>query len=107
MTGQSYLQDFGVIQGPIGITNTNAIGQVYAGVQAWTQQHFGEATTPVVAETWDGDLNDIGGFHLPQDTSTAAIETAKPGPLSARSVGGGTGMGSVSFKRAIRTASRH
>src|SRR4029077_18213149 len=54
MTGPADLQDFGVIQGPIGITNTNAIGQVYAGIQSWTQQRFGEATVPVVAETWDG-----------------------------------------------------
>ena len=51
LTGQSYLQDFGVVIGPIGISNTNAIGQVYAGIQQWTQHKFGVAATPVVAET--------------------------------------------------------
>ena len=107
MTGRSYLEDFGVIQGPIAITNTNAIGQVYAGVQAWTQQHFGEATTPVVAETWDGDLNDIGGFHVRPDTAIAAIEAAKAGPVSEGSVGGGTGMECFGFKGGIGTASRN
>ena len=107
MTGRSYLEDFGVIHGPIAITNTNAIGQVYAGVQAWTQQHFGEATTPVVAETWDGDLNDIGGFHVRPDTAIAAIEAAKPGPVSEGSVGGGTGMECFGFKGGIGTASRN
>src|SRR5258708_18237453 len=65
MTGRSYLEAFGVIHGPIAITNTNAIGQVYAGVQAWTQQHFGEATPPVVPETWDGERNHTGGFPRP------------------------------------------
>ena len=107
MTGQSYLQDFGVIQGPIGITNTNAIGQVYAGIQAWTRQHFGEAATPVVAETWDGGLNDIGGFHVRPETAGAAIEAAQPGPVAEGSVGGGTGMECFGFKGGIGTASRN
>ena len=62
MTGLAYLQDFGVVQGAIGITSTNAIGQVYAGIQKWHQQHFGDATFPVVAETWDGFLNDTVGL---------------------------------------------
>ena len=106
MTGQSYLQDFGVIQGPIGITNTNAIGQVYAGIQSWTQQRFGEATTPVVAETWDGRLNDIGGFHVRPETAIAAIEAAKSGSVAEGSVGGGTGMECFGFKGGIGTASR-
>src|SRR5258705_4293565 len=77
MTGRSYLEDFGVIHGPIAITNTNAIGQVYAGIQSWTQQRFGEAADPVVAETWDGELNDIRGFHVRPETAIAAIEAAK------------------------------
>ena len=106
MTGQSYLQDFGVIQGPIGITNTNAIGQVYAGIQSWTQQRFGEATTPVVAETWDGPLNDIGGFHVRPETAIAAIEAAQSGSVAEGSVGGGTGMECFGFKGGIGTASR-
>src|SRR3984893_2201529 len=106
MTGQSYLHDFGVIQGPIGITNTNAIGQVYAGIQSWTQQRFGEAADPVVAETWDGELNDIRGFHVRPETAIAAIEAAKSGAIAEGSVGGGTGMECFGFKGGIGTASR-
>ena len=106
MTGESYLQDFGVVQGPIGITNTNAIGQVYAGIQQWTQQRFGHATFPVVAETWDGGLNDIEGFHVQPETAIAAIQAAKTGPVAEGNVGGGTGMRCFGFKGGIGTASR-
>ncbi|HWA90879.1 MAG TPA: P1 family peptidase [Rhizomicrobium sp.] len=106
MTGLSYLQDFGVVQGPIGITNTNAIGDVYAGIQRWTQTKFGEATWPVVAETWDGVLNDLGGFHVTPETAIAAIEAAKPGAIEEGNVGGGTGMVCFGFKGGIGTASR-
>ena len=106
MTGESYLQDFGVVQGPIGITNTNAIGQVYAGIQQWTQQRFGHATFPVVAETWDGGLNDIEGFHVQPETAVAAIQAAKTGPVAEGNVGGGTGMRCFGFKGGIGTASR-
>jgi len=107
MTGQSYLQDFGVVEGPIGITNTNAIGQVYAGIQQWGQRRFGQATDPVVAETWDGALNDIGGFHVQPETAIAAIQAAKTGPVAEGNVGGGTGMRCFGFKGGIGTASRN
>lgn len=106
MTGLSYLQDFGVVQGPIGITNTNAIGDVYAGIQRWTQKRFGEATWPVVAETWDGRLNDLAGFHVTPDTAIAALDAAKPGAVEEGNVGGGTGMVCFGFKGGIGTASR-
>jgi len=106
MTGQAYLQDFGVVHGPIGITNTNAIGDVYAGIQHWTQKEFGEATWPVVAETWDGTLNDLSGFHVKPETAIAAIEAAKKGPVDEGNVGGGTGMVCFGFKGGIGTASR-
>ena len=106
LTGQSYLQDFGVIIGPIGISNTNAIGQVYAGIQQWTQQKFGETATPVVAETWDGRLNDIGGFHVRSTDAMAAIEAARSGSVAEGDVGGGTGMVCFGFKGGIGTASR-
>jgi hypothetical protein len=92
LTGQSYLQDFGVVIGPIGISNTNAIGQVYAGIQQWTQHKFGVAVTPVVAETWDGRLNDLDGFHVQPADAVAAIEAARTGPVAEGNVGGGTGM---------------
>jgi L-aminopeptidase/D-esterase-like protein len=106
MTGISYLQDFGVVQGPIGISNTNAIGQVYAGIQQWTQKRFGEATWPVVAETWDGYLNDLGGFHVKPETAISAIEAAASGPVAEGNVGGGTGMVCFGFKGGIGTSSR-
>jgi L-aminopeptidase/D-esterase-like protein len=106
MTGQAYLQDFGVVHGPIGITNTNAIGDVYAGIQRWSQKQFGEATWPVVAETWDGALNDLPGFHVKPETAIAAIDAAKSGPVDEGNVGGGTGMVCFGFKGGIGTASR-
>jgi D-aminopeptidase len=106
LTGQAYLQDFGVAIGPIGISNTNAIGQVYAGIQQWTQEKFGLAATPVVGETWDGRLNDIGGFHVQPADAIAAIEAARSGPVAEGNVGGGTGMVCFGFKGGIGTASR-
>ena len=106
MTGISYLQDFGVIYGPIGISNTNAIGQVYAGIMQWTQTKFGEVSTPVVAETFDGHLNDIDGFHVRPEHALAALEAAKSGAVEEGNVGGGTGMVCFGFKGGIGTASR-
>jgi D-aminopeptidase len=106
MTGVSYLQDFGVIYGPIGISNTNAIGQVYAGIMQWTETKFGEASTPVVAETFDGHLNDMDGFHVRPEHALAALETAKSGAVEEGNVGGGTGMVCFGFKGGIGTASR-
>ena len=106
MTAQSYLQDFGVAYGPIGITNTNAIGQVYAGIQQWSSRTFGSAIWPVVGETWDGMLNDIEGFHVRPEHAQQAIASARPGPVEEGNVGGGTGMVCFGFKGGIGTASR-
>jgi L-aminopeptidase/D-esterase-like protein len=106
MTGLAYLQDFGVVSGPIGITSTNAIGHVYAGIQEWAVAHTGEAVWPVVAETWDGWQSDINGFHVRPETAKAALDAAKGGPVEEGNVGGGTGMHCFSFKGGIGTASR-
>jgi len=106
MTGQSYLQDFGIVIGPIGISNTNAIGQVYAGIMQWSQKGFGTAATPVVAETSDDWLNDMGGFHIEPADAVEAIDAAKPGPVAEGNVGGGTGMVCFGFKGGTGTASR-
>ena len=106
MTGQAYLQDYGVAYGPIGISNTNAIGQVYAGIQEWTSRRFGSAIWPIAAETWDGYLNDIEGFHVHSGDAIAAIERARGGPVAEGDVGGGTGMVCFGFKGGIGTASR-
>jgi D-aminopeptidase len=106
MTGRAYLEDYGIVQGPIGISDTNAVGQVYAGIQQWSAKRFGEATWPVVAETWSGYLSDIEGFHVSAETALAALDTARPGPVEEGNVGGGTGMVCFGFKGGIGTASR-
>lgn len=106
MTGQSYLQDFGVVYGPIGISNTNAIGQVYAGIQEWTSKRYDEALWPVVAETYDGGLNDIEGFHVRSEHAIQALDAAAGGKVAEGNVGGGTGMRCFGFKGGIGTSSR-
>ncbi|HSR00231.1 MAG TPA: P1 family peptidase [Sphingomicrobium sp.] len=106
MTGRAYLEDFGVVQGPIGISDTNAIGEVYQSIQQWSAKKFGEATWPVVAETWSGYLNDIEGFHVTGETAAAALDDARPGAVEEGNVGGGTGMVCFGFKGGIGTASR-
>lgn len=106
MTGLAYMQDFGIVSGPIGITSTNAIGHVYAGIQEWAVQHGGEAVYPVVAETWDGWQSDINGFHVRPETAKAALDAARAGPVEEGVVGGGTGMHCFSFKGGIGTSSR-
>jgi D-aminopeptidase len=106
MTGRAYLEYFGIVQGPIGLTDSNAIGQVYAGIQQWASKRTGAATWPVVAETWSGYLNDIEGFHVTSETAMAALDSAKAGPVQEGSVGGGTGMVCFGFKGGIGTASR-
>uniref|UniRef100_UPI0025F4C71B P1 family peptidase n=1 Tax=Sphingomonas sp. TaxID=28214 RepID=UPI0025F4C71B len=106
MTGRAYLEDFGIVQGPIGISDTNAVGQVYAGIQQWSSKTFGEATWPVVGETWSGYLNDLDGFHVTAETAIAALDAAKSGPVEEGNVGGGTGMVCFGLKGGIGTASR-
>jgi L-aminopeptidase/D-esterase-like protein len=106
MTGRAYLEDFGIVQGPIGLSDTNAVGQVYAGIQQWNAKRFGFATWPVVAETWSGYLSDIDGFHVTSASAIAALDAAKPGPVEEGNVGGGTGMVCFGFKGGVGTASR-
>jgi len=106
MTGLAYMQDFGIVSGPIGITSSNAIGHVYAGIQEWAVKHSGEPVYPVVAETWDGWQSDINGFHVRPETAKAALDAGKSGPVEEGVVGGGTGMHCFSFKGGIGTSSR-
>ncbi len=106
MTGRAYLEEFGIVQGPIGISDTNAVGQVYAGIQQWSSKRTGSATWPVVAETWSGYLSDIEGFHVTAETAAEALDRAKAGPVDEGNVGGGTGMVCFGFKGGIGTASR-
>lgn len=117
MTGTTWLEESGLLEGPVFITNTHSVGTVRDSYIAWQVKHappadparFGESmfSLPVVAETWDGYLNDINGFHVKPEHVAAAIEGAKPGVIPAEgNVGGGTGMVCFGFKGGIGTSSR-
>lgn len=101
MIGTIYLEETGLLHSPIMLTNTNSVGTVRDAVIAW-----GGSTLPVVAETWDGQLNDIYGFHVQREHVFAALEGATSGPVAEGNVGGGTGMTAYDFKAGIGTASR-
>jgi len=110
MTGTTWVEESGFLEGPIGITNTHSVGLVRDSIIAWFVQN-GRITLqpwslPVVAETWDGFLNDINGFHVKQADVFAALDNAKGGPVPEGNVGGGTGMVCYGFKGGDGTASR-
>ena len=108
MTGTTWLEERGLVDGPIAITNTHSVGVVRDAAVAWMVQQGWEAVwhAPVVAETYDGGLNDINGFHVTRDHALEAMSKAKPGPVEEGVVGGGTGMVCNGFKGGIGTASR-
>ena len=108
MTGTTWLQERGLIEGPIGITNTHSVGVVRDAAVAWMVQKGWTADwhAPVVAETYDGALNDINGFHVTRDHAIEAMRNATTGPVVEGAVGGGTGMVCNGFKGGIGTASR-
>jgi D-aminopeptidase len=109
MTGTAWIDDYGLLLYPIMITNTNSVGVVRDAVIEWGRTRVPgvfNCCLPVVAETWDGDLNDIYGFHVQKEHVFAALATAKGGPVAEGNVGGGTGMQCLGFKGGIGTASR-
>jgi L-aminopeptidase/D-esterase-like protein len=109
MTGTAWLDDYGQLLYPISITNTNSVGTVRDAVIEWGRTRVPgvfNCCLPVVAETWDGELNDIYGFHVTKQHVFAAFAAAKPGPVTEGNVGGGTGMQCLGFKGGIGTASR-
>ncbi|MGH9700534.1 MAG: P1 family peptidase [Candidatus Acidiferrales bacterium] len=112
MTGTTWVQESGFLYGPVLITNTHSVGVVRDAVIAWQLQHGTPApladwwSLPVVAETWDGYLNDINGFHVKPEDADAAMEAAHGGPIAEGNVGGGTGMICFEFKGGTGTASR-
>lgn len=110
MTGSHWIKETGALSGPIMITNTHAVGTVHRGVIEWTKQHMPEAAIewllPVVAETWDGYLNDINGPHVTSQHAVDAINNASRNPIQEGSFGGGTGMNCYGFKGGNGTASR-
>ncbi|ULQ53410.1 P1 family peptidase [Flavihumibacter fluvii] len=111
MTGTTWITESGFLETPIMITNTNSVGVVRDAVLKWFVQTgwYKEDfwyTYPVVAETYDGFLNDIYGFHVKESHAFEALDGAKSGPVKEGNVGGGTGMMCLGFKGGTGTASR-
>jgi D-aminopeptidase len=112
MTGRAWIEEAGMLEGPVMLTNTHSVGTVHEATIAWRVKQ-GDAdssgywwSTPVVAETWDGYLNDVNGFHVKPAHVAAALDGATAGPVAEGNVGGGTGMVCHEFKCGIGTASR-
>jgi len=112
MTGTTWVEESGFLDGPVVITNTHSVGVVRDAVIAWRIKHGPPDESgywwslPVVAETYDGYLNDVNGFHVKPEHVFHALDTAHGGPVEEGSVGGGTGMICHEFKGGIGTASR-
>jgi D-aminopeptidase len=112
MTGTTWVEESGFLEGPVMITNTHSVGVVRDAVIQWRVAHGQPDPTgywwslPVVAETWDGWLNDINGFHVKPEHAFHAIDSASSGPVEEGAVGGGTGMICNEFKGGIGTSSR-
>jgi D-aminopeptidase len=108
MTGTTWVKESGRLDGPILITNTHSVGVVRDATIAWMTRHRPGFlwALPVVAETWDGVLNDAEGFHVTREHAFAALDGAASGPVREGNVGGGTGMTCHGFKGGTGTASR-
>jgi len=112
MTGTTWVEESGFLYGPVMITNTHSVGVVRDAVIAWQLKHGTPIleddwwSLPVVAETWDGYLNDINGFHVKPEDAFASMQDARSGPIAEANVGGGTGMICFEFKGGTGTASR-
>jgi D-aminopeptidase len=109
MTGTTWVEESGFLEGPVAITNTHSVGVVRDSMIAWGLKHGALAqpwALPVVAETWDGWLNDLNGFHVKKEDVFSALDGAKTGPVPEGNVGGGTGMVCYGFKGGTGTASR-
>ena len=112
MTGTTWIEESGQLDGPVLLTNTHSVGVVRDAVIAWRVRQGGADASgywwslPVVAETWDGHLNDVNGFHVKPAHVDAALDAATGGPVAEGNVGGGTGMICHEFKCGIGTSSR-
>ncbi|MEX2272883.1 MAG: P1 family peptidase [Vicinamibacterales bacterium] len=109
MTGTAWIDEAGFLEGPVFITNTHSVGVVRDAYIKWAVQRgrlFQPWALPVVAETYDGTLNDINGFHVTPEHVFASLDTAKTGPVAEGNIGGGTGMTCYGFKCGTGTASR-
>ena len=112
MTGTTWVEESGFLESPVMITNTHSVGTVHQATIEWRVAQTGPDAAgyywslPVVAETWDGDLNDVNGFHVKPEHVYAALDSASGGAVPEGSVGGGTGMICFDFKCGIGTSSR-
>jgi D-aminopeptidase len=112
MTGTTWIEESGFLEGPIMITNTHSVGVVRDATIAWRVKHGPPDPSgywwslPIVAETYDGFLNDTNGFHVKANHVFEALDGAKPGAVAEGNVGGGTGMMCYGFKGGIGTSSR-
>jgi L-aminopeptidase/D-esterase-like protein len=108
MTGTTWIEEGGILESPILITNTHSVGVVRDAVIEWMLRRDPTFlwALPVVAETYDGSLNDINGFHVKPEHAFAALDGARGGPVAQGAVGGGTGMVCHRFKGGIGSASR-
>jgi D-aminopeptidase len=112
MTGTTWVDESGGLGSPVLITNTHSVGIVRDAVIEWYAKkvtgsdYSGDISLPVVAETWDGFLNDINGFHVKKEHVFEAMESATSGSIREGNVGGGTGMMAHGFKGGTGTSSR-
>ena len=112
MTGTTWVEESGFIEGPIMITNTHSVGAVHEGTIRWRFENGAADSSgywwslPVIAETWDGYLNDINGFHVRPEHAATAIESASGGIVQEGNVGGGTAMNCFEYKCGTGTSSR-
>jgi L-aminopeptidase/D-esterase-like protein len=109
MTGTTWVEESGFLEGPVFITNTHSVGTVHQAAIEWgvtRAQNRQPWSLPIVAETWDGTLNDINGFHVKPQHVFQAIESARGGPVAEGNVGGGTGMICFQFKCGTGSSSR-
>ena len=109
MTGTTWIEEGGFLEGPVFITNTHSVGTVRDAAIMWAVQNGKMQqpwALPVVAETYDGRLNDINGFHVKPEHVFKALDSASSGPVAEGNVGGGTAMSCYGFKCGTGTASR-
>jgi D-aminopeptidase len=109
MTGTTWVEESGFLEGPIFVTNTHSVGTVHQAAIEWAAKNDTNQQSwslPIVAETWDGTLNDINGFHVKPEHVFQAIDTARGGQVAEGNVGGGTGMICFQFKCGTGTSSR-
>jgi D-aminopeptidase len=112
MTGTAWIEESGFAEGPILLTNTHSVGLVRDATIKWQLRQNGKVSEsqqwslPIIAETWDGYLNDINGFHVKDEDVSHALDSAHSGHVQEGAVGGGTGMVCYGFKGGIGTSSR-